>query len=157
MIGKIELVIGNQKQELDPDSELSISEETINDDLKNQPSLFAFYAVMQENMEADVAEKKLHLDALEAMLDEMYRTEAAKSGTKITETLLANKIHINQEYIDAASLLNKAKHEANVLRAIKEAFQHRKDMLITLASNMRAQFDPAICMNKEKYQKMGEK
>ena len=36
-------------------------------------------------------------------------------------------------------------------RAIKDAFVHRKDMLVTLASNMRAQQDPEIFISRQKY------
>lgn len=151
MIGKLEIVIGDQTHVLDPDTELTLDEEGINEYLKNQPSLYAFYAVMQEAADAQVAEAKLHLETLEATLDDAFRTEAAKSGTKITETLLANRIKVNDDYIASVIALNEAKRQVGQLRAIKDAFVHRKDMLVTLASNMRAQQDPEIFISRQKY------
>ena len=150
MIGKLDIIIGSEVHTLDPDEELKLSEETINEDLKSQPARYAFYAVMQEAAEGEVADAKLNLDATEAALDDAFRTEAAKTSTKITEANISNKIKLDEEYTAAVIALNKAKKQAGTLRAIKEAFVHRKDMLVTLASNMRAQADPEIFINMRK-------
>jgi len=151
MIEKLTVVLGDEIQELNPDAELKLAEETINDDLKNQPSLYAFYAVMHEAAEAVVADRKLSLETLEAMLDETVRAEAATAGTKVTETMIVNRIRLKEDYLDAVIALNKAKAQSGKLRAIKDAFVHRKDMLVTLASNMRAQADPEIFIKKEQF------
>jgi len=150
VIGKLDIIIGSEVHTLDPDEELKLSEETINEDLKSQPARYAFYAVMQEAAEGEVADAKLNLDATEAALDDAFRTEAAKTSTKITEANISNKIKLDEEYTAAVIALNKAKKQAGTLRAIKEAFVHRKDMLVTLASNMRAQADPEIFINMRK-------
>lgn len=149
MIGKLTLVLGDAVHELNPDDELKLAEETINDDLKNQPALYAFYAVMHEAAESELADCKLALETVEALVDEKIRVGFAAAGTKVTETMIANKVHLEEEYQNAVIALNKAKAQSGKLRAIKEAFVHRKDMLVTLASNMRAQADPEIFIKKE--------
>ena len=153
MIGKLEIVIGDQTHSLDPDEELKMAEETINDDLKNQPSLYAFYAVMQEAAESELAECKLAVETIEAALDDRLRSEALAASSKLTETQLANKIRLNDDFLNATVAYNKAKRQAGMLRAIKEAFVHRKDMLVTLASNMRAQADPSIYVRTQELKK----
>jgi hypothetical protein len=153
MIGKLDIIIGSEVHTLDPDEELKLSEETINEDLKSQPARYAFYAVMQEAAEGEVADSKLNLETTEAALDDVFRTEAAKANTKITEANISNKIKLNEEYTAAVIALNKAKKQAGTLRAIKEAFNHRKDCLISLGSMMRAQCDPEIFINMEERRK----
>jgi hypothetical protein len=44
-----------------------------------------------------------------------------------------------------------AKKIVGILRAVKEAFQHRKECAIALASNMRVQSDPEIFIKKKEY------
>lgn len=149
MIGTLTLVLGDQTHELNPDAELKLAEETINDDLKNQPSLFAFYAVMHEAAEAEVAECKLALETVEAMIDEKIRSEFVASGTKATEALISNRVRLDESYQESVIAYNRAKAQSGKLRAIKDAFIHRKDMLVTLASNMRSQADPEIFIRKE--------
>jgi hypothetical protein len=151
MIEKLTIVLGDEVQELNPDAELKLSEEDINENLKNQPSLYAFYAVMYEAAESELADRKFALETLEAVLDEHVRAEAATAGTKVTETMIANRIRLNEDYQNAVIALNQAKAQSGKLRAIKEAFVHRKDMLVTLASNMRAQADPEIFIKKEQF------
>jgi len=151
MIGKLTIVLGDEVQELNPDAELKLAEETINDDLKNQPALYAFYAVLQEAADSELADRKLAMETMEAVLDEHIRAEALTAGTKVTETMIGSKIRLNEDYQASIIALNQAKAQAGKLRAIKEAFVHRKDMLVTLASNMRAQADPEIFIKKEQF------
>lgn len=153
MIGVLTIVIGDQTHELNPDVELHLAEETINDDLKNQPSLYAFYAVMHEAADAELAERKLTLETVEAIVDEKIRGEFTTSGTKATEALIANKVRLNDEYQAAVISYNEAKAQVGKLRAIRDAFVHRKDMLVTLASNMRVQADPEIFIKKQEFKK----
>jgi len=146
---KIRLKINEQEHELPYEEQLQCSEETINEDLQNQPSLFAWYAVLEELAEAELQEAKLALDLVEAELDAHYRSTLEK----VTETKISNKIKSSEEYIKAKVAVNEARKKVGILKAIREAFSHRKDMLIALASNMRAQADPEIFIRKEKVKK----
>lgn len=148
-LGHLEIIIGGEKVELNPHLELKMDETTINDDLKNQPSLFAWYAVLEELAEKDFAEAKLAFDLMLAFLDKSFREEATKSNSKLTETQLLNQMRLDTQYLEATTRVNESRKNVGVLRAIKEAFAQRKDMLITLASNMRAQSDPDIYLKKQ--------
>jgi hypothetical protein len=154
-IGIVDLKVGDQEYRLLPDDELKISEETINEDLKNQASYYAFYAVMQEQADAELASAKLALEVVEALLDGEKRKEALASGTKVTEAFISQQIRLEDQYQEAAIALNRAKTQVGILRAIKDGFSHRKDMLVTLAANMRIQADPSIHVFK--LQEKGDK
>jgi hypothetical protein len=143
----VELVVGGKTYTIDYQTELKCSEETINDDLKNQPSLFAWYAVLYEVAQAELADMKAVLDLTEAALDERFRKETG--GEKVTETMIKNKIRLDPTYREAQDNVSVARKNAGILGAIKESFYQRKDILISLASNMRVQSDPSIYIKKE--------
>lgn len=153
-LDKLVLIIGKETHELDPQNELRMSEDTINEDLKNQPSYYAFYAVLEEIAEGEYNSARLELDMLLATLDKLYRDKAANTpGSKLTETQLTNQIRLDSQFLEATTKVNENRKNYGVLRAIKESFSHRKDMLIALASNMRAQQDPEIYLKKQELKK----
>jgi energy-converting hydrogenase A subunit M len=143
----VEMVVGGKTYTIDYQKELKCSEETINDDLKDQPSFFAWYAVLSEIAQAEMAEAKSTLEMSEALLDEQIRKNAG--GDKVTETMIKNKIRLDPTYQAAQDNFATARKNVGILGAIKESFYHRKDILISLASNMRAQSDPSIYIKKD--------
>jgi hypothetical protein len=150
---KITINLGEGRAyEIDPENELAISEEGINEFLKNQPSLYAWYATLQEMTESELANAKLLLELTESKLDDKYRKILASEGAKVTESMVEKRLHLDEEYIEAITNANLWKKNSGILRGLKEACAHRKDMLITLASNLRAQMDPEIFVRKQEHQ-----
>jgi len=143
--------INGKIYELDYERELSCSEESINEDLKSQAPLFAWYAVMQELADEAAAEMKLALEITQARLGEKHRAALVAAGVKPTEAMVDAKVKLDEEYQSAVILRNDCDKNAGILRAIKEAFNHRKDCLISLASNMRCQSDPEIFIKKQEF------
>lgn len=149
----IQMVLEGKEYDLQYQEELKISQEVINENLKDQSNLYAFYAVLEEVAEAIMAEAKLTLEVTEATLDAKYRKEL--SGGKVTENLLRNSIVLDEDYLNAISAFNEARKNVGLLKAIRESFNHRKDMLVTLASNMRIQMaDSSIFVNKIKQENL---
>jgi len=130
--------------------ELKCSEDTINEDLKDQPALFAWYAVLQELAEAAYQEAKAALDMIVANLDAEIRQELLKKG-KFTETMVRNAIILHKDYQEANKHVIEIKKTLGLIKGIKEAFYHRKDMLVSLASNMRVAADPELFVKKQLY------
>lgn len=142
----IKIKIGSQEMELDYEQELQMDEATINEDLKNQPSLFAFYAVLAEKAHAELNESKLALEILEADIDARIRGASEK---KPTEKQIQQQILLDNDYQEARMDVIRATKQLGILKGIKDAFNHRKEAVIALASNMRVQADPSIFVGKE--------
>ena len=139
---------------LEYQKELLISEDTINEDLKDQPSYFAWYAVLHEKVIEEASKLKMALELLEAGLADEIRKAAALAGEKKpTEKYISEQILLNLAYQEAQLNLISTQKNLGVLKSVKEAFNHRKDMLITLASNMRAQWDANIYIKKTEIEK----
>ena len=159
----VKIKIGEKEYDLNYEEELLASEETINENLVDQPPLFAWYAVLEElardelsAKRMDLAKAKLDLDSEEASLDLEFRKNPPKVEGKITEAVISNSVKTHEKYLAARiavdvaeNIINKARGDVGILSAIKESFAHRKSTLIALAANMRAQADPEIFVKKE--------
>jgi hypothetical protein len=145
----LRISIGGKEYDLAYEDQLKLSEETINEDLKNQPSLFAWYAVLAELADADVNTAKFNLELTESTLDGEIRA----LGQKLTETQIGSQVKLKEAYITARGHYLETKRNEGILRSIKEAFSQRMAAVIALASNMRAQADPEIYLKREEYRK----
>lgn len=141
----VTIKIGNKEYKLNYEEELKCAEDTINQNLIEQASLFAWYAVLSELAAEDMAQKKLELDMLEGRLFTKYKTEE----DKVTDRSAESKMRQDEDYMAGVLMLNEAKKYVGVLKAIKDAFGQRKDMVFSLAANMRAQADPVLMLKKQ--------
>ncbi len=160
----VKIKIGEKEYDLNYEEELIASEEMINENLIDQPSLFAWYAVLEELAKIEISDKrielsvvKLNLESAEAELDLKFRKSPPDVGGKITEAVIANSVKTDAKYLAARvavdnveNAITRARGDAGVLAAIKEAFAHRKSTLIGLAANMRISADPELFVGKIK-------
>jgi hypothetical protein len=146
------LKLGDEEIVLEYEKELELHEETINEDLKRQPNLFAWYCVVLERAIADRDEAKLALEILEAELDAKYRMNLVK-GKKPTERHIEAQIKLDEAFIEARMDVIEKNKSVGMLKGIKDSFNHRKEAVIALASNMRAQADPSIYVGKKEAEK----
>lgn len=123
--------------EIDIDAELRVDPQNVQDALLKQPGLYAWYATVHAATQSIVEKAKLDLDVLRARTDEKVRKEAAASGTKVTESSIPLSIDRDPEVVKASQALIEARRQEGVLRAVREAFTHRRDMLIQLSAMER--------------------
>jgi len=124
----LKVIISGNEYECNYVEELKLSEETINQDLQRQASLFAFYSILF--VKADGV-----LRTTESRLNNEVRDAFLAAGEKFSEKRIESTVFLDGEYITA-------KETCDVLKYISEAFKINKDMAITLAANMRKQCDP---------------
>jgi len=132
----------------EPSKELAMAEQMINEDLKEQPSWFAWYAVMQERAEFIYLQAKFALEITEAQADARIRLTSTE---KLTEKKIANMVMLDEAYQSARMEVAVWKETLGKIKAVKESFQQRKDCLIALSANMRTQADPSIYIKKEEF------
>jgi len=129
--------------------EIKFAKETVDENLRDQPSLFAFYAVMAELAEEIYDIAKLELELLEATLDEFYRKKFVELGEKVTEKKLSMLVISHKERVAAIKNKIVAKKNWGILKVLTKAFEQRKEALIAAASNYRAEIDPDIWIRKK--------
>lgn len=131
-------------------SELSIDRKNINDNMARQPSQYAWFAVLHALANDAYERLKAEKKSLYAEKDNKIRARAAKNGDKTTENGIAQAIELDPDYVDLSNRILEAKLNVDLLQSALIAFQQRKDMLVSIASNMRAEMDTDLTVMKEK-------
>jgi len=132
------------------EEELKSSELTINENLIEQAPLFGWYAVLASLAKSQVQDRKLDLANLDANLGDKYRKKIMDTGEKVTEKRVADAVEKDEEHITAVVILNSALKAYDQLNAIVRAFDHRKEMISALASNMRKEADTGVSLAQTK-------
>lgn len=153
LVLQVKIKEGQQPQKLDLNVDLDINRENINAEMTNQPSMFAWYAVLHELAKAKSVEMKRKEKAFRAELDKKIRSKAKEDEVKLTETAIDSIITTSPDFINIQKLCNNADLEAGLLNVARQAFEQRKDMLISISSNMRNEVDTDIKVLKESVRK----
>lgn len=136
--------------------DLQIHEDNLNADFCDQPAKFAWYAVLSAKAKHEASLAKFELDKMEEYikktligeLDAEVRHNLEFEGEKITESKVEKAIYKHSKYKEQVEKLNELKlewldknHTAVLLEFAKEAMMQRKDMLISIGANLRAQME----------------
>jgi hypothetical protein len=131
------IVLGDRKIPINLESALKIDVNNIDEELVEQPSHYAWYCAIYEYAAHYHQQLKTQGQKLEAELTEGIRYRAAASGTRITEKIMDAQLKSCPEWIEFQDLINEAQKNVNLARVAKDAFQQRRDMLVSLVSLVR--------------------
>lgn len=118
-------------------ADLAFSVNRLDDAMMNQASLFSHYANQAAKAQLQADRMKNELELVEALIDKELRDEAAESGQKITEALLAKQIRLDPRYQQALKNSSEAKMIAQMTKSTTEAFSQRRDMLVQIGKDLR--------------------
>lgn len=149
----------NFKIEIDKDrtyklnlgEDLKIDEAQIDEHLTKHPDLAGWYATIAAQAKAKVERIEFELDEFEYRLDLDIREEASKdSDIKLTEPRIKALVKTDSKRLAIVNRLLEAKEQMEIAVAARDAFNHRKDCLISLGLNMRARYDSEMNINKKR-------
>ena len=128
--------------------ELKITPGNLDQELMEHAGKYAWWGVLCALAEEKAEKVERTLAAYRAELDVAIRRntyEDLPTGLppKITETTIASIIETDEAYIQLKDQAVEAKRERNVLRVARAAFEQRKDMLQSYASNRRVEYKDA--------------
>lgn len=115
--------------------ELSIDENTINSQLKNIPSSYAFLCLLRDNLikKRDTLEREKNIAYSKAWL--FYK----ESDNRLNNDTANHKAMVNPKYLSIEERYLKAVHKANKLIGICRAYESRERIIQTLSANIRKQ------------------
>jgi hypothetical protein len=110
------------------------------------PADLAYWGARWADAQRDAALAKLRRNEVEAAIDAEYRTEAATSGEKVTEKIIASRVASDERMKAVEIELIEAEARASRARAFADAVRAKKDMVVSLGSQVRAemQANPSI-------------
>lgn len=129
----LEIKHQGKKVAIDITKELEIKESTINSQLKESPSSYAFLCSLR-----DRAIKKR--DKLEKEKDRKFSelwVYFKNSDSKMTNDMATHRAMSSKKYQDAEDEFLKASYEAAKLISFCKAYESRERLLQTISSNMR--------------------
>lgn len=140
-LSQIKIKYGNEVHRFNLISITQINENTIDRELKRQPSYYGFCLLLQKKLNTEYEKLrqtrkklygKLYLRAKESLKSNSgrgYSDEAARAYT----------LH-HKEYVRITQACIEAKDSADTMYSIIRALEQRKDLMQTISSNKRKEF-----------------
>lgn len=133
-------------EQLDWETYITLSESLTNIDalrveseLTSQPKLFSYYAGLFETAKKDV--EKLEVSLTQAVANaKMEATDALKAeGVRPTGALLETHAESDSRVVSLNEELTTVKYKMGLLRSLMQALSHKKDCLVQISANQRAE------------------
>lgn len=121
--------------------DLTIDDTDLDTELSEQAALY--YFVAQKSIESEKAYKdfKAKMDQLEASLSGKAREEIRAKGDKPTEKMVADWVLLNDTFQKSQAHAGQLWAEKEVLKALKESWYMRKDLLVQVAIKQRSELE----------------
>lgn len=131
--------IDGKSYTIDMRKELEISETTITQALKNQPTHYAFLSTIHKRALVIKREKERNLDRTYSSLYSKYKSDydPVKYPRGLNNDLVAAKVEKNIKYIKAKKAVEAIVSQVDLLESYVRAFEQRSSLIQTLSANMR--------------------
>jgi hypothetical protein len=118
---------------LNYERDIHIDSEALDVEFLEQPRLMLKYSKNEAEMQKNLDEAKEALELVKAELDKKIREKPERYQIeKVTETVIANTVIMQEAYKEASTAYVEAKFELNVAKGAVDAFEHRKSALENL-------------------------
>lgn len=119
---------------------LRINKHRLDEELEEQPMLLfqISEAFVQASAERDMLKEQLA--TIDATLDGKARTKLERTQDKVTEAMVKNSVQTSPDHEAASAAYLKAKNQADLLAALKEAFHSRGYMIRDLCTLYAANY-----------------
>lgn len=132
---------------IDPDQlreDLAFTQTNISLAMTRQASLFAHYSMLAHKAQFQADRADQQVDLVEAQLDQKYRDAFASAGTKATENMIKSAIIKDTKYQKTLMRKHEAKAIAEMVKSAADSFRHRRDMLIQVGADLRAEAQGSV-------------
>jgi hypothetical protein len=128
---------------------LEIDDANLDRELSEQASKYLFVAEKAVNAEFNYESYKAQTSQLYAQLDSKVREAAVTEGRKVTEAVVKAEIETHPDYVKAQQALISKRAQKELMRAVRESWHMRKDLLIQMAIKQRSEIDAVTASVKK--------
>lgn len=118
--------------------DLSIKSSGLDEAVRNQASMFAWYSQQAANARHQYERAKLMADHMTSKLSAHHRESLAAKG-KTTEAQIEAAVKCDQRWIDANLRMIDARKIFDIANDSRAAFEQRKDMLVQVSVDRRTE------------------
>ncbi len=130
---------------------LAVNQSVLSEEFANHAELFAWYSTAYELAASHEAKLKEELSRAYAHVDARVREDARGAGVKVTEKVVENTVVTHPIYQEVQEEYLEAKRNTGLLKSARDAMIHRRDMLIQLGANYRAEGVSDISLREQHY------
>lgn len=112
---------------------------------------FAWYATAYDLALDHESHLKHELERVYAQCDYLARAQAKEAGIKMTEKMVENTVITDLKYTKVQEKYLEAKRNTGLLKSARDAMIHRRDMLIQMGANYRAEGASDLSLREQQY------
>lgn len=139
---KMEFVFRDKKLAVDLGTDLAINEHDLTTAMLENPSLSAFYASVRSYARRRFRDLAIQEKALRAELFLKHRT--GPEGIRPTDKLTEARVLVDPALRMMQGNVSQAEYEADMADAAREAFRDRREMLVNLSADRRAEMSEGM-------------
>lgn len=136
-------------KEIDLESVFRISEDDLSREFMQQASMYAYFAVAQAEAEHQANMAELSSDQEQAAADSEFRSQLETQGRKFTEAVIKGLVIQDDIVAGRIKILNDKKYQQKLLKAVCSALEMRAQMLQSLGSHLRHEYEQTGLTTKE--------
>ena len=134
----ISVVYGDEKITFNLREELIINENIINRELKEQPSSYAFIAMLHKKLVRRSVDADKKADRAFAKAFIKFKTSVDTSTSRVTSKEVAKEqAELDPIYIKLQKSASQAKEEADIVYVAVRSFEQRQSLIQTISANLR--------------------
>ena len=150
---RVIIEVGKEENIYEIKKELSIDRTKINLELAEQPGKFAYWAAFLSAAEEQLSDKMLQLEISSAEKKMKKRKDwdfDLKKDGKYSNDALEWSLQTDEELVALKEEIIHLKKTKDIVKGVRDSFSHRKDCLVSIATNMRQGLDTDISVGKRK-------
>ena len=134
---KVNVTHDGASYEIDISAETAIDPQNLEEAFTTHPGAYAWFATVHAAALYVMDKAKLQLDVVKSEVSAEFRGQLNDKGKPYSETAITSMLDSEHRVVEASRALIEAKRQESILRAVREAFAHRRDCLIQLGANER--------------------
>lgn len=146
-----EVKIGSMVFRSDFREDVRIIDSALNNEFCHHAERFSKYATAYELASDVEARLKEELARVYAQQDYLARSDLKRANIKHTEKMVENTVITAPAYVEKQEEYLESKKNSGLLKVMRDAMIHRRDMLIQLGANYRAEGISDITLKTEAY------
>lgn len=136
-------------KEIDLENVFHVEEADLSKEFMQQASMYAYFATAQADAEYQANMAELDKEQEEAAADSEFRIQLEMTGKKYTEAVVKGLIVRDDVVFEKTKKLNDARYQQKLLKAICSALEMRAQMLQSLGSHLRHEYEQIGLTTKE--------
>ena len=121
------------------DSLLNIDKFSVNDEILKHSRLYSYYAGLMEYASYQVKQSEQDLEKYQADLKNDARDAIIKAGARATVAAVEDYVGRDEGLDTMKRSVEEKRYKQGLLKSLVQSMQHRKDLLVQLSANSRAE------------------